>query len=186
MRSFLVLCILSLVFSTNGFAQFGGQRGKGGTINRVATVDMRALMNESREAQSLQEQLANSDRKGQEKIRKSIVDFEAKGKEYEQKAPTLNEQALIQMETELAEMRNKIINEQVAHQEFMSRQELSMQQAFLDRVRYEIRAIAEELKLQMVFTEGDIGCMFAIDDLDITDVLLQRLNDDFVSATTKA
>ncbi len=177
MKLFLRIFILSLIImSPNVFAEDKAENAKGKNL-KVAIVNFQKVVVES----DLGKKFIKSQRSNIEKKQSILGKLEDQVRKmrdsYEEKRLVLDEKARDEMGEELA---YKIKELQRKREDFEVEVKIAdsrFQRQIMRAVMKEVKTVSEQLGYDMVFSSQAPGLMYLNPSLDITDKVLEQLND---------
>ena len=170
MKSVFVLGFMLL--ATGAFAQ---QNLKIGYTN----VDyILSLMPETKQVESefsaYQKQIENQ-------LQAKITEFQTKGQEYQQTVETMTDVVRADKEAELQSLQQRIEKFQRDSQSSLQKKQAELFQPLFDKIGTAINAVGKENGYSHIFSSGAPGMdvlLYASDDSDCTDLVLQKLGID--------
>jgi outer membrane protein len=167
----VALTVLALVVSTGGLAV-----AQDVPAAKIGVINVARLLEESA-----------AGRGAMERLRSLREEKEAEAKALEGQITGLrdqvNEGSLSLSETRLAELRKELEDKVISYQRFQDDAQREFQKLQVEifediqaQVMPIITAAGEELGFTMIFNKFESGLVFAVDEIDITDVILERFN----------
>ena len=154
----------------------GAQTGAQNTRNEIAVVDLDKAINATEQGKAAREELARKKRGAEERIQPMIERFQATTKEVDDKKFVWNEDKLRAKQLDLAELRNKIENTQ---KELEGQLKVDYER-LVGPLRTKISKIVEDIGKDQAFVvvleRNTPGLLYTRETLDITDVVIERLN----------
>ncbi|MCF8241170.1 MAG: OmpH family outer membrane protein [Melioribacteraceae bacterium] len=171
------IILFTLVFSSVLFAQ----------EIKIGYVDSDAIMKKLPDAQDAQKKLDAQIQEWQEELNKLEKDWKDKYDDYEKRKLIMSNQKRADVEKELVELEEGI--EKFRQTKFGVNGELFKKQEELmkpvqNKIFTAIQDVAEEEELDFVFDRsGDIIFLYAKEEYDITNLVLEKLEVDIVDGT---
>ncbi len=162
----VLFCMLAATGAVSATAQEGGQK--------IGIIDVRRILEESVAGKSVITELeALRDQKTQE-MQGLQTRFEAAQQRYNDGRLTLSQDKLVEMEKELEDLTVEIRRSQDDAQRELQTQQQEQFERIEGRVMPIITAVGEEFGYTMIFNKFQSGLVYAIDGIDITDLVIQR------------
>jgi outer membrane protein len=142
---------------------------------KLGFVDMQRVVMNSKEAKSVETKLNELLEKKRAQFRPKEEEFNKLRQELETQQAVLSAEALEERQIELAQMKSKLEREVEAAQEEVTIERRKMLAPLLKRIQDVIIEIGKTEGFSMVI-ERHPGVLFMSDSLDITEMVIERLN----------
>lgn len=146
---------------------------------KIGYVDSDTIMKQLPDAQDTQKKLDAMIKEWQEELNKMDKDWKTKFDDYEKRKLILSEQKRVEIEKELVTLEDQI--SKYRQEKFGVRGELFQKQEELmkpiqNRIFNAIQDVAKEFEYDFIFDRsGDIIFLFAKDEYDVTNLVLEKL-----------
>ncbi len=153
-----------------------GQGGASIPTAKVAVIDVQRILTDSAAGKSALERLGELKKSREGQLKAKAEEIDGLRKQIDEGRLTLSEQRLVDLQKELED---KAIDLQRAQDDANRELEKSRESTFAaieERVLPIIDEVGREMRLTLIFNKYQSGLLFAQDEADITDLILQRFD----------
>ncbi|MBW2272825.1 MAG: OmpH family outer membrane protein [Deltaproteobacteria bacterium] len=144
---------------------------------KVGVVDLEHAVSSTTGGKAAREEFERKAREAEASLQPMIERFQAMAKEFEAKKFVLSEDALMQKQLDLAELRNQIQNKQ---KEMQGQLEVDRER-LMGPLQRKLGAVIDELGREegfsMIFMRNTPGLAYTREALDITDLVIEKFNE---------
>ena len=143
----------------------------------VAIVDSRRAAANSTEGKSAEQRLKDLSGKKRDEFTPKEEKLKRAREEYETQRFVLSKDALQEREIEIVKMRRNLERDLEEAQEEMAIEERKLMQPILRKILRAVTDVAKAQGYQVVLERGSPGVLFYDEELDITDLVIAKLNE---------
>lgn len=143
----------------------------------VAIVDSRRAAANSTEGKSAEQQLKDLSGKKRDEFTPKEEKLKRAREEYETQRFVLSKEALQEREIEIMKMQRNLERDLEEAQEEMAIEERKLMQPILRQILRAVTDVAKAQGYQVVLERGSPGVLFYAEELDITDLVITKLNE---------
>ena len=144
---------------------------------RLAFIDTRRAVANSKEGKAAEKTLTGLMEKKRDELRPFEEQLKRMQEEYETQRFVLSKEALQERELDLLKRRRDLERDMTAAQEEIEIEERKAMQPILKRIQDVLRDVGKEKGYAMILEKSSPGVLFYEESLDITDLVIQRLNE---------
>lgn len=145
---------------------------------KVAFVDARRAVAGSKQGKAAKEQLDSVSEKKRAELRPREEELKRLTEEFESQRFVLSKDALQEREIDLLKRRRDLERDFQAAQEELEIEQRKIMDPLLRDVRAAVQKVGESKGFTVILERGSPGVLYFEDKLDITDLVIQRLNED--------
>jgi outer membrane protein len=147
-----------------------------GTL-KVVYVQADAVMEAFEMMKDLESQFIADNKVREAKLKSAKTNFDAKMKEYERNVNTMTSREREKMEQTLQQLQQQFLQDQQELSQLAAMQEAGMISQVYDSLGVYFREIGESIHVDFILaTQKASGVLYARDNLDITDLAIERIN----------
>ncbi len=143
----------------------------------VAIVDSRRAAANSKEGKAAEQQLKDLSSRKRDEFMPKEEKLKRAREEYETQRFVLSKEALQEREIEIVKLRRNMERDLEEAQEEMAIEERKLMQPILRQILRAVKDVARAQGYQVVLERSSPGVLFFSDDLDITDLVIAKLNE---------
>ena len=143
----------------------------------VAIVDSRRAAANSKEGKAAEQQLKDLSSRKRDEFMPKEEKLKRAREEYETQRFVLSKEALQEREIEIVKLRRNMERDLEEAQEEMAIEERKLMQPILRKILRAVKDVARAQGYQVVLERSSPGVLFFSDDLDITDLVIAKLNE---------
>ncbi len=143
----------------------------------VAIVDSRRAAANSKEGKAAEQQLKDLSSRKRDEFMPKEEKLKRAREEYETQRFVLSKEALQEREIEIVKLRRNMERDLEEAQEEMAIEERKLMQPILRKILRAVTEVAKAQGYQVVLERSSPGVLFFSDDLDITDLVIAKLNE---------
>ncbi len=143
----------------------------------VAIVDSRRAAANSKEGKAAEQQLKDLSSRKRDEFMPKEEKLKRAREEYETQRFVLSKEALQEREIEIVKLRRNMERDLEEAQEEMAIEERKLMQPILRKILRAVKEVARAQGYQVVLERSSPGVLFFSDDLDITDLVIAKLNE---------
>jgi outer membrane protein len=143
----------------------------------VAIVDSRRAAANSKEGKAAEQQLKDLSSRKRDEFMPKEEKLKRAREEYETQRFVLSKEALQEREIEIVKLRRNMERDLEEAQEEMAIEERKLMQPILRKILRAVKDVARAQGYQVVLERSSPGVLFYSDDLDITDLVIAKLNE---------
>jgi outer membrane protein len=143
----------------------------------VAIVDSRRAAANSKEGKAAEQQLKDLSSRKRDEFMPKEEKLKRAREEYETQRFVLSKDALQEREIEIVKMRRNLERDLEEAQEEMAIEERKLMQPILRKILRAVKEVARAQGYKVVLERSSPGVLFFSDDLDITDLVIAKLNE---------
>jgi outer membrane protein len=144
---------------------------------RVAFVDLRKAVFNSREGRNAQEQFAKLEEAKLDQLRPRRDELRRLEEEYEKQRYVLSPEALQERRLEIVKIRRDLEREFRAAEDDLQIRQVQLLQPIQKKIARVVQEVGKDQGFTMIVDQSTEGLLFFRDSLDITEMVIQRLND---------
>ncbi len=145
--------------------------------DRIATVDVQRILEESNAGRIARDLLKQTTRRARAQIDEMRSQLETLQKRYDSQKSILKPDAREELEQQIVETQLELRQTLQQSQMELQDRDTELTSAILEDLKPIIEALAKEKGLTLVIESGEAGVLFAADKLDLTDVILKRYDE---------
>lgn len=143
----------------------------------VAIVDSRRAAANSKEGKAAEQQLKDLSSRKRDEFMPKEEKLKRAREEYETQRFVLSKEALQEREIEIVKLQRNMERDLEEAQEEMAIEERKLMQPILRKILRAVKDVARAQGYQVVLERSSPGVLFYSDDLDITDLVIAKLNE---------
>lgn len=144
---------------------------------KIAFVDARRAVAGSKQGKAAKQQLDEVSQKKREELRPREDELKRLTEEFESQRFVLSKEALQEREISLLKRRRDLERDFQSAQEELEIEQRRIMDPLLRAVRAAVQKVGEDKGFTVILERGSPGVLYYEDGLDITDLVIQRLND---------
>lgn len=144
---------------------------------KIAFVDARRAVSGSKQGKAAKEQLDSVSSKKQAELRPREEELKRVTEEFESQRFVLSKDALQEREIDILKKRRDLERDFQAAQEELEIEQRKIMDPLLREVRAAVQKVGEAKGFTVILERGSPGVLYFEDGLDITDLVIQNLNE---------
>ena len=144
---------------------------------KIAFVDARRAVNSSKQGKAAKAKLDTVSESKRQELRPREEELKRLAEEFESQRFVLSKNALQEREIDLLKRRRDLERDFQAAQEEFEIEQRRVMDPLLRAVRAAVQKVGEDKGFTVILERGSPGVLYYEDGLDITDLVIQRLND---------